>query len=1350
MNVPNVSRRQVVVRNSVSKISSTRNVITTPQPITQLTTTLPKHVEHFTHSSARHPLGDTGAEGCLYPSSMTNDLHSVSDAGGVHMTFPNNQVIVSEGIGYLPLNPALPFTMPVHLFDDASVSTPIVSIGAFCNHDCVATFTKTTAAIVHKPTGILVAEATKLPTDRLWHMTFPMQSLVHCTSTVVRNENDADFVAFAHASFGSPPPRALARALRAGWLRTYPRLTLKMFSANVPVVMATAKGHLDLVRRGLRSTKSDPLLPLVDDAYDEDPEYVPASPLEPPAPSVCAVQVAAVRAENHSDLTGRFPVASFKGTEYFLISVYKGYVHFEPMRDRSAASYALAFDRTVAFFAQHGEKPSFQRLDNETSAAARAVFDKHDIVVQYVPPGNHRSLRAERAIRDAKNHLISVLATTHPTFPLRGFDELAAQTELTLAHLRPWADNRSLSSYEGLFKSTYDFDAHPIAPCGTSVLIHERAADRESWAPHGSPGFYLGPALEHYRCWRVLIADTHSIRISDTLAWFPAPLRMPGSSPLELIHAALCDLQKALASAVVDQPTHRALATLESSLTETITATAALFAPAPAPVATTPPARGVVSHSVPSEGAFPSARLLSEGAASHAAPQPVGAVRPLRTTTEGATPSPEHSPVRTTYTSVAADALTRSQQHYHAAVGRTYIDPKDLHTFRITDVVVDNTAVAHKNGRRTPIFQMYDCKLHNAVPYDTDDFEYQGCADLLSTFVLDGEDQQSAPSVSAAPSRSTNRWRSSRSLRANQVLNQTADGRPLTHRLAKAGPDSDKWQIADDEEACRLIDSGTMQAIQPYDQPLDRRKDTTYFNPQVREKPSKQPGQDHERRTRGTAGGDRILYPGDVSNYTANLETVKILLHGTISDRKKDGTTVFVTADIKDFYLNTPLDRPEYVKIPVTFFSKDVLDKYSLHEFIHGTHILFEIKQCMYGLKQAGHLSGNALVAHLEPHGFYEDLFVPKLFHHRTRQIHFCLVVDDFGIKAKTLEDAEFFFSVLREKYTIKTDILGQHFLGLTLTWNYDEHWVELSIPDYIAAALARFRPGLTLKGRSTPARYIPPEYGQRHQSATFDASASRPDMKQHVMEVTGTFLYYARAVDYLMLPAIQDISTQQAHPTERTLENIDDLLRYAASHPNQRIRFNACDMILHIVSDASYLSRANSGSVAGGVHYCGNLGDTDTPNGAFFCVSVLIDAVVSSAMEAEYAALFINGQHGAFHRTVLTALGYQQPATPLQCDNKCAVGIVTNTLKPKKSKSITMRYHWIRDRARLGEFDVYWRAGDTNIADYFTKSLSVKRHSRLAPLIVKGNYNPLNPSLPPKAHRRRLLTSNVLSPAPV
>ena len=103
----------------------------------------------------------------------------------------------------------------------------------------------------------------------------------------------------------------------------------------------------------------------------------------------------------------------------------------------------------------------------------------------------------------------------------------------------------------------------------------------------------------------------------------------------------------------------------------------------------------------------------------------------------------------------------------------------------------------------------------------------------------------------------------------------------------------------------------------------------------------------------------------------------------------------------------------------------------------------------------------------------------------------------------------------------------------------------------------------------------------------------------------------------------------------------------------------------------------------------------------------------MASASEAEIAALFHNGKEACPIRTLLEELGHPQPATPIVTDNKTAMGIATTSIKQKQSKAMDMRFYWIRDRVRQGQFKIYWQRGETNRADYFSKHHNAATHKQ-------------------------------------
>ena len=79
-------------------------------------------------------------------------------------------------------------------------------------------------------------------------------------------------------------------------------------------------------------------------------------------------------------------------------------------------------------------------------------------------------------------------------------------------------------------EGAYNFKKTPLAPVGTKVIVHEKPQSCPEWSLHGVYGWYLGPAMQHDRCYIVWTKDTQSERIADTLTWFPTLVEMPKNS----------------------------------------------------------------------------------------------------------------------------------------------------------------------------------------------------------------------------------------------------------------------------------------------------------------------------------------------------------------------------------------------------------------------------------------------------------------------------------------------------------------------------------------------------------------------------------------------------------------------------------------------------------------------------------------------------------------------------------------------------------------------------------------------------------------------------------------------------
>ena len=489
------------------------------------------------------------------------------------------------------------------------------------------------------------------------------------------------------------------------------------------------------------------------------------------------------------------------------------------------------------------------------------------------------------------------------------------------------------------------------------------------------------------------------------------------------------------------------------------------------------------------------------------------------------------------------------------------------------------------------------------------------------------------------------------------------------------------WEECCAEEIGRLAQgykcvagTDTIHFIKVQDIPSGRKP--TYLRLVVADKPNKE----NPRRVRFTAGGDQIKYPGEVSTKTSGMHTAKILLNSVISTP----SARFCAFDIKDFYLNTPMERYEYMRIPLHQIPKEIYEQYNLQEITHNGFVYVEIRKGIYGLPQAGILANTQLIELLATHGYHQCTHTHGLFTHTTRPISFTLVVDDFGVKYIGIENAEHLLGVLQSAYEVTHNWNGDKFLNIKLDWDYQNGTVDLSMPGYIEKALQRFQHENPTKPEHSPHRYIEPQYGApvQYTEPTDESEPLNKAETKLLQEIIGTLLYYARAIDSTMLVALSSLASAQANGTQETAKACTKLLNYAATHPEATIRYKASDMILHIHSDASYLSKPKARSRVGGFFFLGTNTKEPPINGAIHVISQIrvMMNVMASAAEAEVGGLFINGQGACPLCMALEEMGHPQLPTIIVTNNQWAEGIANETVKQKRSKAIDMRFYWIRD----------------------------------------------------------------------
>ena len=178
------------------------------------------------------------------------------------------------------------------------------------------------------------------------------------------------------------------------------------------------------------------------------------------------------------------------------------------------------------------------------------------------------------------------------------------------------------------------------------------------------------------------------------------------------------------------------------------------------------------------------------------------------------------------------------------------------------------------------------------------------------------------------------------------------------------------WSPSASNEFGRLMDGnkygvvGTqaMEMIKPSD--ISNNRTITYASMVCGYRPLKQ----EAHHCRLVVGGDKLPYASNSAAPAANLIESKILFNSVISTKGAK----FMTIDIRNFFLSSHMQHPEYMKIHQDDILQDILDQYKADQFMDCKgYVYFKITKGMYGLKQAAILAYQQLKENRTKHGYY-------------------------------------------------------------------------------------------------------------------------------------------------------------------------------------------------------------------------------------------------------------------------------------------------------------------------------------------------------------------------------------------
>ena len=1107
----------------------------------------------------------------------------------------------------------------------------------------------------------------------------PPSDAIH---NVYELKTQPELVRYHHATAGFPTKPTWLAAIKNKQFAAWPGLSLDAVRKHFPDSEETHKGHGRRTPSGLRSTKPTTPAPLnVDDevfGFDAGATE-PARPRSKEKAIFYRVLDLADEATMKiwTDQTGRFPKKSQRGNQYIMVLTESDsdVILVEPMKNRTSGEMIRAYQTLIDRLHAANIVPKHHVLDNECSEDFKANIKRNNMTYQLVPPHDHRRNRAEKAIQTFKDHFVAILCGADKEFPLNLWDLLLPQAEATLNMLRPSRMTPTVSAYAYAW-GQHDYNANPFAPLGCKVEAHLTPSTRETWAPHTASGFYVGNSPDHYRCHKVFINDTRHTRVCSTVFFKHKYLTMPTITPADALIRAADGLTDAIAG-IVPPP---------NMTTEAIEQLIYIFK----------------SEAQKAKDAATAQRVLKERAQAQRVLTEANHQETLEVPTTEPTEANHHENLEAPTTEPSANPTARRLDE------DTPFPPLEVEYPPIDGGSLRNTPVISQDDQVDDSTPAENTRRQRKVRSITQDylFHMMETPSLVQPFTAKQASARKYPLQFLCDF-------------AYAVLDdETGDLLEYRH-LLKHPKYKDVWSKSFGREIRRLATTTeTIAFVAKQQIPQARRKDITYGRIVCDHRSEKK----DPYRTRITMGGNLINYPDDCGTPTADLLTVKLMFNSVISTPGAK----FMTIDIKDFYLMTPMDRYEYFRMKLELFPQDIIDEYGLRDKVDADGYVFcEVRRGMYGLPQAGIIAQELLTKRLHKAGYRQSTITPGYWRHDWRPISFTLVVDDFGVKYTNKDDVDHLASVLQQDYEIDMDWEGTRYLGLTIDWDYTDRKVHLSMPGYIEKALIRFGHEPPDKPQMQPFPHTLPTYGAKVQYAK-PSDVSPPATKaeeKYIRQVVGVLLYYGRAVDSTILVGLSSLAAAQALPTAYTLYLVKWLLDYAATNPDAILTYEKSDMVLAVHSDASYLSEPAARSRVGGHFFCSSDVDDPPNNGAVLNISKILKAVMSSAAEAELGALYINAREAIPMRHLLQEMGHKQPATPIQTDNSTAFGVVTNNIQPRRTKAMDMRFHWLRCRDSQDQFRYYWRPGPTNRADYWTKHHCAAHHIEKRPTILTPKF---------------------------
>ena len=872
----------------------------------------------------------------------------------------------------------------------------------------------------------------KCPITKLWLVPLHQRKQLRLTNknnhtsttqqinNIQQTKNQKQLIQYLHQCLFSPTKSTLVQAIKNNQLLGFPGLTAQAVIRDLPDSTATIKGHLHRQRKNLRSTRKRPQ---VDKNSTQSTDDVnPPSEKDAACEIFCCAALAnTIEGTLYTDLTGRFPVRSYKGNQHiFLAYVYDANaILVRAMKDRTTESMLEAFKSVYDYLIRKNYKPKLHVMDNECSKIIKTFIENdNNVTLQFVEPHEHRVNAAKRSIQTFKNHFVAGLCTVNELFPMQLWCELLQQAEISINLLRSSRKNPKLSAY-ALLEGEFNFNRTPLAPPGTKALVFSDPDTRASWETHAKDAWYVGPALNHYRCFRFWMPKTRAFQIAKTAKFFPTYSTIPTITHEDNLVMAAQEFIKALQQQnIKNQNTfaplkQNALKQLSDIFNEATGVQKVTDVPSntSAPIITAPPRVEKSNTSAPRVGQNN---------------QPTGS---CDATTPDNIRNKRYVHQRKTRRNTPMETIHEVDSAPEQLLNTTNNVPPINDTPKTT--TTPRQSPRHNDKQKTTTTPRRSPRLQNTIngPLQISKSAFHqflgNALETQHTFffprrLLPEQPKNKKPFDITDVCNGVVHPVTGETITKYKTLAKDAVTKPVWEEAmcTELGRLSQGYGSTTGTDTIKFMDHNMIDNI-----PSDRT--VTYTRIVVDFRPHKA----DPNRVRITAGGNLIVYPEELTTRTADLITTKIMWNSVLST---PGAR-YMCIDIKNMYLATPLDRYEYMKMPVDLIPPNIMNLYNLHDKVKNGFVYMKIQRGLYGLPQSGILANKLLRERLKPHGYYELPHTPELWKHVTLPVQFTLVVDDFGVKYTGKENIQHLINALKETYEISEDWDGALYCGISL-----------------------------------------------------------------------------------------------------------------------------------------------------------------------------------------------------------------------------------------------------------------------------------------------------------------------------